>query len=368
MPRRCWREINLNQLKENYNAYRECYSKNPWIMPVVKADAYGHGAVECAKCLQELAASNFAVSNIYEAIQLREAGIYGQILVLGYTSLEDVDKLINYDITQTIISEEYGVALFGKQRRIKCHVAIDTGMNRIGIDSDEIDLCERYIRECCEKLDVTGIFTHLCVADSNNVVDCDFTQKQIEKFKKVCDAVKDLNIPYIHCANSAAGLWYNHGGNLVRLGIVLYGLKPAYHKVLSKSIQPVLEWKSVVSMVKKVYPGEYIGYGRTFYVEHEMKVATISAGYADGYNRRLSNKGYVLIKGCKAKVVGRICMDQFMVDVTNISGVKMGDEVTLLGRSGDKIITADDMAELIGTIGYEVVCNISKRVPPIYIK
>lgn len=364
--KRSWVEVNLKNLENNYIFYKKNV-ENLLVMPVVKADAYGHGAVAVSKYLQDVGVCDFAVSNISEAIQLRNEGIEGQIVVLGYTPVEEIDNLLKYDITQAIISEEYMNALIKKKCKVKCHVALDTGMNRIGFDADNPKLCEKKIRKCYEKLEVTGIFTHLCVADSYMENDCKFTVSQIEKFMYICHLVKDLSIKYIHCANSAAGLWHNHGGNLVRLGIVLYGLKPDRSNVLPQGILPVLEWKSVVAMVKEISKEKSIGYGRTYIATRQMKIATIPTGYADGYSRFMSNRGYVLIKGYKAPIVGRICMDQFMVDVSDIPDVKMGDEVVLLGRSGNQAITADDMAEIIGTIGYEVVCNISKRVPRVYI-
>ena len=249
---------------------------------------------------------------------------------------------------------------------IKCQYAIDTGMNRIGLDADEVESCEEEIRRVAEKLQLTGLFTHLCVADTPS--EDGFTSLQQEKFKRVVEAVKDLHLPYIHSLNSAGGLWHQDGfSNLNRLGIIMYGLKPDYMNSLPAGIEPAMEWKSVISMVKSVHPGETIGYGRTYTVGKEMRIATIPTGYADGYNRALSNKGYVLINGRRAPIVGRVCMDQFMVDVTDIPGVKAYDEVVLIGKSGDEILTADDMAQMVGTIGYEVVCDVGKRVQRVYL-
>ncbi len=327
-------------------------------MSVVKADAYGHGQNEVAEALQKIGCRHFAVSNIDEAVSLRTHGIKGQILILGYTPVSAVPELINYDITQALLSEEYARAL--GNNRIKAQFAIDTGMNRIGLDADSPGECADVIRHFSRIFNLTGIFTHLCVADTPSAHD--FTSMQIMKFREVTDAVKDLHLSYIHCLNSAGGLWEKPFGNLVRLGIVLYGLKPDFNNILPEGIRPVLSWKSVVSMVKKVRAGETVGYGRSFKADRNMSVATVTTGYADGYNRLLSNKGCVIVHGKKAPVVGRICMDQFMVDVTDVPQVKFGDEVILLGDS----CTADDMAHCIGTIGYEIVCNIGKRVPRVY--
>lgn len=363
--KRSWCEINLSRLVNNYNVYKQKLPQNIRIMAVVKADAYGHGAVRVASLLQEQCVTDFAVSNINEAIELREAGITGQILILGYTPIEEIDNLLRYDITQALLSEEYMKDIIQAKVPIKCQYAIDTGMNRIGLNADDISCCENEIRLAAEKLNLTGVFTHLCVADTPD--EDEFTMSQIRKFDAIADSVKDLKLPYIHCLNSAGGLWHQTGVScFARLGIILYGLKPDYLNELPRGIEPAMEWKSVISMIKTVYPGETIGYGRTFKAETDMKIATIPTGYADGYNRMISNKGYVLINGKKAPIVGRVCMDQFMVDVTDID-CKSYDEVVLLGKSGDEIFTADDMAQIIGTIGYEVICDISKRVERVYL-
>ena len=215
-------------------------------------------------------------------------------------------------------------------------------------------------------VELDGLFTHLCVADTPERND--FTEKQIRLFDELVDHVSDLNLQHCHCMNSAGGLWHKSKTScFARLGIVLYGLKPDYMNTLPDGIEPVMSWKSVVSMVKEVKPGDTIGYGRTFTVEEAMILATIPTGYADGYSRLLSNRGWVLINGKKAPIVGRVCMDQMMVDVTGIPNVELGSEVVLMGRSGDERISADDLAHLYGTIGYEIVCGINKRVERIYI-
>lgn len=355
MIRRSWVEIDLEQIKLNYRIYNKCTPNN--IMAVVKADAYGHGAAKVAKLLQEEGVQNFAVSNIKEAIELRENGIKGLILILGYTPIDKLDLVKQYNITQALISEEYTEDVIASGIRIRCHYAIDTGMNRIGLDADDIRVYKNAIEKAANHLELMGLFTHLCVADTlgENV----FTNQQIQKFKAVVETIKELNLPEVHCLNSAGGLWYQTGISCFsRLGIILYGLKPDYSNELPAGIKPALTWKTVISMIKTVYPGETIGYGRSFEVKKEMRVATIPTGYADGYSRELSNKGFVIIHGKKAHIVGRICMDQFMVDVTDIPQAKNYDEVVLIGEE----FTADDMAHLIGTIGYEVVCGISKRV------
>lgn len=357
MLKRSWVEIDLDTLSNNYLIYRSQLPSNQKIMAVVKADAYGHGAVKTAERLRKIGCEHYAVSNIEEAIQLRNAGIGGQILVLGYTPVSCSDDLLKYDITQALLSEDYAERLSGKN--IRAQFALDTGMNRIGLDADRPEECERIIRKYAASYRLTGLFTHLCTADMDS--EMEFTEGQIAKFKATADRVCDLRLPCIHCMNSAGGLRCEPYGNLTRLGIVLYGLKPDESNVLPDGIRPVMTWKSVISMIKTIHPGETVGYGRTFIALRETVVATVPTGYADGYSRLLSGKGTVFIHGRPAPVIGRVCMDQMMIDVTGIE-VNFEDEVVLLG--GD--YTADDMAQDIGTIGYEVVCDIGKRVPRVY--
>lgn len=364
--KRSWVEISIPNLLRNTAKYEQSIQSISSIMAVVKADAYGHGAVKISKALQDVGVENFAVSNVMEAVELREAGIKGQILILGYTPIENLNLLLTYDITQALLSSEYVDDIIVTGKKIKCQYAIDTGMNRIGLDADDVFITEKVIRYAAENLNLTGLFTHLCVADTPS--EEEFTKRQQDKFKDIVDSVADLKLPYIHSLNSAGGLWYQDGfSNLSRLGIIMYGLKPDYFNNLPDGIKPVMEWKSVIAMIKEVHPGETIGYGRTYKVEKKMRIATIPTGYADGYNRGLSNKGYVLIQGKKAPIVGRICMDQFFVDVTDILEAKVYEEVVLIGRSEEKVFTADDMAQMLGTIGYEVICGIGKRVQRVYI-
>lgn len=365
---RSWVEISLPILKSNLERYKSLLPDNTKIMAVVKADAYGHGDAIVAKHLYDNGVRYFAVSNIDEAIHIREAGVGGRILILGYTPISRASDLIKHDITQALISEQYAERIYCTHLPVKCEFAIDTGMRRVGLNADNLKDCERIIRHYSKLLNLDGMFTHLCVADSDNTNAVDFTNEQIFKFESLVKLISDLKLPFCHSLNSAGALWHHSAHScFARLGIILYGLKPDYTNTLPDGIQPVLRWKSLVSMVKTVVPGDRIGYGRTFIVEHPMTVATIPTGYADGYSRQLSNKGFVLIKGERAPILGRVCMDQLMVDVTDIPGVEMETEVILLGESGNEKITADDMAQMIGTIGYEVVCGISKRVNRVYL-
>ena len=367
--KRCWAEVSLSVIRNNYRIYKNHLPAETKIMAVVKADAYGHGDVDVASVLQDEGVDDFAVATLEEAIKLRTAGIKGQIFVLGYTPILQAVKLIEYDITQAIVDENHAERLSKIDRNIKVVFALDTGMNRIGLDAEDPTGCAEIIRRyaAAPGLTMTGIFTHLCTADTEDEEAVAFTERQKALFDGVKDAVKDLNLPCCHCLNSAGGRTFPAGeGACVRLGIILYGLKPDYSNVLPEGIMPALSWKSTVAMVKDLHPGETVGYGRTFRAEHPMRIATIPTGYADGYHRSLSNRGYVLIRGMRGGIVGRVCMDQMMVDVTDIPDCAMGDEAVLLGRSGDEFLSADDMAQMIGTIGYELVCDISSRVPRIY--
>lgn len=374
VEKRSWTEIDLKQVESNYHIYKSSLKKEAKIMAVIKADAYGHGDIMIAKTLSQLGVDMFAVSNIDEAVGLRNSGIEGEILILGYTSPKYAKTLSYLDLTQAIVSEEYAEELAKTKYSIKCHIALDTGMTRIGINAQDSNYASSQIERFYDKLNITGLFTHLCVADSFELDDREYTKLQLERFKNVVDKVAYLDFPHIHCYNSAGGLYYledndfnNRIGNIVRLGIVLYGLKPERDNILPDGIKPVMTWKSVVSMVKNVPAGQSIGYGRAYITQSKSRIATITTGYADGYSRHLSNMGYVLIDGHKAPIVGRVCMDQILVDVTALSNVKMGSTVVLLGDSRGVTYNADDMAFDLGTIGYEVICGITKRVQRFYV-
>ena len=374
IEKRSWVEVNLNQIIQNLEIYKKNLKKDAQIMAVIKADAYGHGDAMVARTLSAKGINLFAVSNIDEAVGLRNAGITGEILILGYSSPIYANTLHFLNLTQAIVSAEYAEALARTGYEIKCQFAIDTGMNRIGIPSYDVKAAASIVRKYSHMLHVNGIFTHLCVADSIEKDDIEYTKRQLTLFKNVADELKDLSLPYIHCYNSAGGLYHLENdefnetiGNVVRLGIILYGLKPDVSDSLPKGIKPAMTWKSVISLVKVLEKGESISYGRTFTTSRRSIIATVTTGYADGYNRLLSNRGFVMIKGHKTPIVGRICMDQTLVDVTDIPDVKMGDVVILMGEDGVLSYNADDMAKDLNTIGYEIVCNISKRVQRFYV-
>ena len=364
MYNRSWTVIDFGQLKKNYAACEGALGKGQQIMAVVKADAYGHGDGEVAKCFADCGCKNFAVSNLDEARNLRSAGVEGQILILGYTPANLAKRLAELDITQALLSEEYADLLASECQKqdvkIKAQFAIDTGMNRIGLDADNVENCMQSLAKYAKLFDLNGIFTHFAVADGKDEKSIAFTKGQLSKFKAVAEhpGVKALNLSFVHCQNSAGGLFTESYGNLVRFGIVLYGLKPDYNLELPIDVRPALSWKSVISMVKTVHAGESIGYGCTFTAEKEMQIATVPTGYADGYSRRLSGCGKVLVGKTLSPVVGRVCMVQLMIDVSGLN-VQIGEEVYLLSDA----YNADDMAKDIVTIGYEIICGISKWVP-----
>ena len=307
-----------------------------------------------------------------ESKHLRNIGISGEILILGYTPPEYAKELIDYNIIQALIDESHAKLLSEcapKDKRVRAHCALDTGMTRIGIHENTTEkACETIERISKLKgIQLEGIFTHFASADSDNEDDINYTKMQAEKITSIAENLKKRLVPLneIHFLNSAGGIYHSSGkSTLARLGIIMYGLKPNSALYVPFKLKPVLDFKACVSMVKEVGSGVFVSYGRTYETSKPTKIATIPVGHADGYPRFLSNKGEVLIHGQRAKIIGRVCMDQIMCDVTGID-VKVGDTVTLIGTDGNETITADEIADIGNTIGYEIICNISKRVPRI---
>ena len=360
MTERSLIEIDVERIISNYRIYKNLLLPHQRIMAVVKANAYGHGAKEVARALSGVGVTDFAVATLGEAAELRHGGIGGEILILGYTPPHMTPKIADLDLTQSLYSEDYARAVLDTGAKIKVHIALDTGMNRVGLDTHSAEACAAHIRSISDKFDVAGIYTHLSCADDAS--EENFTRVQLERFFGVADALSDMRAE-LHCMNSAAGLRYNDPRcSLVRLGIILYGLRPSRTFTLPEGISSAIEWRSAVASVHTVSQGESVGYGRSYVAERRMRIATVSTGYGDGYPRSLSNRGCVTVHGKRAPIIGRICMDQMTVDVTDIEDVKMGDEVTLIGDG----YTADDMAHTADTIGYEIVCGISPRVTKIY--
>ena len=378
--RRTWAEIDLDALARDFQAVREAANPQAKVCCVVKADAYGHGAVRIAREFEELGADWFAVSNLEEALQLRLGGIQKPILVLGYTPPEEAAALSNHHISQCVYSLDYARDLSRTAEEagvtVNIHVKIDTGMSRLGFYYQDISRDEATVQEvkaACQLpgLHPEGIFTHFAVSDEGKAGDA-FTMQQFGCFKEMIESLlrEDIDFEVRHCANSAAVFDYPLSHlDMVRAGIVIYGLYPSEELRHKPDLTPVLSLRSVVSHVKTVKPGATISYGRKFTAQKEMKVATVPVGYADGYPRILSAKGaQVLIGGKRCPILGRVCMDQLMADVSALSDVKVGDTVTLIGRDGEEAITADELANLEGSINYEVVCGLSKRVPRVYLK
>lgn len=368
--KRSWASIDLDALKENAS-YIQKKLGDAQMIGTVKADGYGHGAVYTAKTLSNLGVNWFSVSNINEAIELREGGIDGSILILGYTPPEAAPELCKYGITQAVFSVSYARELSEAlgEKKLPVHIKLDTGMGRLGISCEPIEEALENLRAIYElkNLKVDGVFSHLCHADSLEKSADEFTKRQEELFREVTNKMEEegLCCGKRHLQNSAAILrGVGTGFELARPGVILYGLNPS-GEVVDPNLKPVLSLKTVVSMVKWMPEGRPIGYGRTFYTGEKTKVATVPIGYADGYSRLLSNKGTAIVNGKVVPVIGTICMDQMMLDVTPVQ-VKAGDEVTLIGKVGEEEITANDLAEKIGTINYEIVCMISKRIPRVY--
>ena len=354
---RVYAEVDISAIRHNLQTIKRKIGKK--LLVVIKANAYGHGAQKVAQCTCDLA-DYFAVATIEEAITLREDGIRTPILILGYVSPEYYPDLVKYDIEQTVFDYESAVEL----ARVggKAHIAIDTGMGRIGfIPNDEsAEIVEKIYN--LEGIHIQGVFTHFSTADEE---DKTFTKKQFELFSDFVKKLEDkgVHIPIKHVSNSAAIIDMPHYSlDMVRSGIITYGLKPSAD-VGDIDIKPALKLKTHVVNVKTVPKGTTISYGKTYVTDSERVIATIPVGYADGYPRALSNKGRVVINGKYAPITGRICMDQFMVDVTDIPNVKVGDIVSLI----DSMLPCDEIAEIEGTINYETVCKISNRVPRIYV-
>lgn len=367
-----WAEIDLNNLEHNMKEIAKlCKGKE--IIAVLKADAYGHGALDVATTLIKGGATKLGVAVITEALELRDSGIDTPIVILGYTPLSFAKELIINDIEQTVYTYECAAELSKEaqslNKTVKIHVAVDTGMGRLGFLPTEQGLDEIEALSKLPNVDIEAIFTHFATADE---ADKSYTLKQMEKFNWFCDTLekRGVNVGKKHIANSAAIIdmpdAYFDG---VRPGILLYGYYPSYEVNREKlDLKRVLTLKANISYVKTLPKGEYISYGRRFHTERDSVIATIPIGYADGYSRQMLNKAKVIINGKLAPVVGSICMDQCMIDVTDIGQVKEGDEVILLGEENGVKFDAEDMAEIIGTISYEVICMISKRVPRVYIR
>ena len=373
MYKRVFAKIDLNHIEENMNAMHHLIGDRSRFLAVIKADGYGHGAIPIANLLEKKEyVYGYAVATADEGLELRAGGAKKPILVLGHTFPESYEEMISHDIMLTVFRED-SIKLLSEAakhmgKKCKVHVKVDTGMGRIGIRPDEqgMDFVAKILKT--EGLELDGIFTHFARADE---ADKSFTRMQLSVF---CEFVEQLEtqlgirIKHKHCANSASVTDLPETYlDLVRTGISMYGMWPSdevQKDVLS--LKPAMSLHSHVIYIKDVEPGTAISYGGTFVADKSMRVATVPVGYGDGYPRSLSNKGYVLIRGKKAPILGRVCMDQFMVDVTHIPEACMDDIVTLIGVDGKEQITMEELGDLSGRFNYELVCDLNKRIPRIY--
>lgn len=374
MYSRIYAEINLDAVAKNFAAMKRNINPDTQIMAVVKADGYGHGAVQIAHLIEEYDYIwGFATATAEEALQLRAAGVKKPILVLGFVFEEHYAQVVKEEIRivvfKTDMAKQLSAEAVRQGKTAKIHFGLDTGMTRIGFSDTEESISE--IKEICSLpgLEAEGIFTHFARADE---FDRTVTDRQIARFEAFTEALKEngVNLSLYHCSNSAGIIEYPQANKmLVRAGISIYGIYPS-DEVRKEPVPltPVMQLKSHISFLKEVEAGVQVSYGGTFETIRKTKIATIPVGYADGYPRLLSNKGWVLIRGKKAPILGRVCMDQFMVDVTDIPGVEDLEEAVLLGKSKGAEITVEELSSLCGRFPYEFLCDIAKRVPRIYIR
>lgn len=365
-------EIDLDAVSFNLRQIRTHIGASVRMMPVVKANAYGHGAVEVAKTALEVGAEWIGVNRVGEGVQLRQAGITAPILVMGYAPTWEMPTVVDFDLTPTITEAEVAQTLSHSaqqaKRQVKVHIKIDTGMGRLGLLPEEAAPFVQAVLKL-PALEVEGVFTHFAVADSKQPDDRRYTQAQYAKFLAVLEQLERLGIgvPLRHCANSAGTLYYPEMHlDMVRVGIITYGLRPNANVEPPFPLRPALSIKSHVARVRMLPPGSCISYGRTYTTTQATPVALIPVGYGDGYHRLLSNRGAVLINGRRAPIVGRVCMDQFVVDVSDCGEVNLDDEVVLLGRQGEDEISADEIARWAETINYEVTTALLARAPRVY--
>ncbi|PTX58886.1 alanine racemase [Melghirimyces profundicolus] len=364
--------VDLDAIGHNVAEFRRRLPRSCRLMAAVKADAYGHGAVPVAREALSGGATDLAVAFLDEALELRQAGITAPILVLGHTPGRGVKKALEQDIALTVFDGESAEEIARKAaeagRKIRVHVKVDTGMGRLGMWEDEaVSFLFRWSRD--PRVEIEGIYTHFATADEE---DKEYAIAQHERLLRVLAQLEDggVRIPIVHCSNSAAAIEmpdWSHG--MIRLGISMYGYYPS--EVVNREavrLRPALTLKTRIVQLKRPPAGTGISYGKTAVVNGRQWIATIPIGYADGYSRLLSNKGTALVRGKKVPVIGRVCMDQTMLDVTSAMPVEAGDEVVLYGRQGAEMVHVDEVARLLGTISYEITCKISRRIPRVYVK
>lgn len=369
MNKRAWAEVDLDAIAYNIKEISKITSAK--IMAVVKADAYGHGFLEVARTLTQNGADYLAVAFLQEAKQLRSRGITVPVLILGATTIDAAEDIVDFDVIPTVFNYEFAKALSymaeKKDKIVKIHIKIDTGMSRIGFveGGDNKGIIDEIIKiSKLPYIEIDGIFSHFSCADEKDLT---FTELQFERFMKVCNGILEhgLNIPNKHICNSAGVMMYPHMHlDMVRPGVILYGLYPSEEVDKSRlNLIPAMTLKAQISLVKEVEANREISYGKIYITNKKTKIATVPIGYADGYLRGFSGKAKMIADGELVDVIGRICMDQCMIDVSNVNNISVGDEVIIFGKN---TITADDLAKWINTINYEIVCVIGRRIPRIY--
>ena len=371
---RVYAKIDLDAIAYNMEQMKQNLRPETKVMAVIKADGYGHGAVQIAEMMERWNYIwGFAVATLDEAVVLRTEGIQKPILVLGCVFPDQYMEMLKHEIRMNIYTEEMAESISRMAARegktAYMHIKLDTGMSRLGfgINEQSAETIKRISK--MPNVNMEGIFTHFTKADEK---DKSFTKKQIQEFVWMTERLKEKNVrfTYEHCSNSAGIIDVPEANfDIVRAGISTYGLYPSEEvDKTNVKLKPALALKSHVAFVKEIERGTPVSYGGTFVAKEKMKIATIPVGYADGYPRSLSNKGYVLIRGKKAPILGRVCMDQFMVDVTQIEGVSFGDKVTMIGKDGNEILPVEVLSELSGRFNYEFVCDLGKRIPRVYVR
>lgn len=362
---RAWIELNMENLKHNVEQFRLLLPADCALMPAVKANAYGHGAVLISRALQEQGIQNFCVASAAEGIELRNAGITGKILVLGYTHPNQFGDLVRYDLTQTVVDGNYAWELQRDGRRFTVHVGIDTGMHRLGERWENVEEIVKIFH--FSNLKVTGVYSHLCVSDGMSPKEREYTLEQIHHFAYVIEELHRRGIHDFKCHLQGSYGILNYSElcfDYARAGIALYGILSGKTDQVNAvvDLKPVLSLKARVESVKMLYQGEGAGYGLAYSAKENQKIGVLSIGYADGIPRELSNRGYVLCNGKQAPVIGRICMDQMLVDLSGVDQVKPGDEAVLIGTSGQLEVRAEDMAQWAGTISNEILSRLGERL------
>lgn len=373
--KRTWADVSLDNLTHNYTILRQQVPGGCRFLGVVKADAYGHGAVPVSHHLEELGAEFLAVSNLEEAIQLRRGEVHLPILILGYTPALYARDMAEMEIRQEVHSLAYAreleARLVGTDCRLRVHLKLDTGMARLGFFCREEGVLEELLAVMkLPHLIVEGMFTHFPVADSLEPSDVAFTKEQFRTFHSFVEELEARNCrPEIcHCCNSGATILYpEFAMDMIRPGVATYGIAPAPELAGRLDLRPLLTLRTTISQIREYPGGVSVSYGRSYVTPGPRTIAVVSIGYADGLSRKLSGQVSFLLRGVRVPVVGRICMDMCMVDVTDVPGAKVGDQVTVLGAGGDDVISVCDLAEQLDTIPYEILCGINKRIPRIYL-